>query len=62
MPRLVEMLATQRGIRLKERKIDFVVRRLGRDIGAVERYFDRVRHLADVLGQSVKFPVLSDAI
>lgn len=62
MPKLIEMMAKQRGIKLKERKIDYVVRRLGRDIGAIERYFDRVRHLADVLGQAVKFPVLGDAV
>lgn len=60
MPVMVDRLARQRGIRLKERKIDFVVRRVGRDIGAVERYFDRVRHLADVLGQAVQFPLLGD--
>jgi len=62
MPALINTMAKQRGILLKERKIGFVVRRLGRDIGAIERYFDRVQHLADVLGQSVKFPVLGDAL
>jgi chromosomal replication initiation ATPase DnaA len=62
MPKLIDTIARQRGISLKDRKIDFIVRRLGRDIGALERYFDRVRHLADVLGQSVRFPVLGDAL
>lgn len=62
MPSLIDTMARQRGIRLKERTIGFVVRRLGRDIGALERYFDRVQHLADVLGQSVRFPVLGDAL
>jgi len=62
MPALIDMMARQRGIKLKERKIGFIVRRLGRDIGALERYFDRVQHLADVLGQSVRFPVLGDAL
>ena len=62
MPALIDTMALQRGIKLKERKIGFIVRRLGRDIGALERYFDRVQHLADVLGQSVRFPVLGDAL
>lgn len=62
MPRLIDSMARQRGILLKERKIGFLVRRVGRDIEALERYFDRVRHLADVMGQSFKFPVLGDAL
>jgi chromosomal replication initiation ATPase DnaA len=63
LPRLVTHMARQRGMLLSERKVGYVVRRIGRDIEAIENYLDRLDYLSNVLGgQGLKFQVISDAV
>lgn len=59
---LVRLMAEQRGIKLKERKVGFLVRRLRKDIPSIEDYFERVMHLSRVFGQRIQYPLLNDAI
>ncbi len=53
IPEIIEVLAKQRGFRLQPRSVEFIRRRLGRDLGSLERYIDRLIHLAQVLGRSI---------
>lgn len=62
MPELVRCMGAQRGISFKERHIEFIVRRIGKDITEIEQYFDRVMHLSQVLGKRIQFPLLGDAV
>lgn len=62
MSKLVQRMGAQRGMLLKERHIEFIVRRIGRSLPAIEQYFDRVMHLSQVLGKKIQYPVLGDAI
>lgn len=62
MESLIKLMAEQRGIKLKESKIGFLIKRLRRDIPSIEDYFERVSHLSRVLGQRIRFPLLGDAI
>lgn len=59
---LIQVMARQRGISLSERKADFLTRRLPRDIPSIEHYLEKLDHLSKVLGKSIKFPLLNDAI
>ncbi|RMG44287.1 MAG: hypothetical protein D6719_02135 [Candidatus Dadabacteria bacterium] len=62
LPEVIAAMAKQRGMVLSERKIEFIRRRIGRSIEAIERYLDRVYHLSSVLGRGVRFPILGDAL
>lgn len=62
MATLISRIAKQRGFYLSPKKIQFLSRRVGRDILSIVRYLDRVQHLSRVLGASAKFPLLSDAL
>ena len=62
VPNLVARLGKQRGFKLKDRQIEFISKRVRREIPALERYFDRVHHLSGLLGAKVKFPLLNDAV
>ena len=59
---LGQLMAKQRGLILTERKVKYLLRRLGRDIREIEDYFDRVNYLSSLFGQQVKMPLLADAI
>lgn len=59
---LIRLMAKQRGLYLTPRRVGFLAHRLGRDIPALEAYFERVRYLAQVLGKNVNLPLLSDAV
>ena len=59
---LLERMARQRGLALSQRKVGFLERRLGRDIGSLEEYLERVQTLSRALGQPIRFPLLGDAI
>lgn len=59
---LIHCLAIQRGIMLSQAKIQYLLKRIARDIPSIERYFDRLIHLSQVLGRDIKMPLLSDAI
>lgn len=59
---LILIMARQRGIHLSARKVEFLKRRVARDIPAIEDYLDRICHLSNVLGKPVRFPLLNDAL
>ena len=62
MAQLVLLMGRQHGIRLTDRKVSFILRRVGRTVPSIEAYFDRLAHLATVLGRPIKFPLLSGAV
>ena len=62
LPALIEALAGQRGIALNPRHIAFLAKRLPREIGAVEYYFQNLDHLSQVLGEPIKFRLVADAV
>ncbi len=59
---IIESMSKQRGFRLQPRNLEFLRRRLGRDISSLEKYLDRLIHLAQVLGRSIKRDLVSDAL
>ena len=59
---LLEALARQRGLRLRAREVAFLTRRLGRDIQSLEYYLERLEHLARVLAQPIRFPLVANAV
>lgn len=59
---IIDALARQRGVRLTQRRINFLTRRLARDIPSLERYVERLIHLSQVLGKSIKFNLIADAL
>ncbi len=59
---LLELLARQRGLRLKPRELGFLQKRLGRDIKSLEYYLERLHHLSQVLAQPIRFPLVANAV
>ncbi len=62
MERLVTAMARQRGLKLSEKKIQYLVGRLNRSVSAVEEYLEKLGYLARVLGRNINFPLLADAL
>lgn len=62
LPELIDRMAKQRGIKLTEKKIAYLLKRLSRNIQEIEEYIERVNYLSSVFGRSIKFPLLSDAL
>lgn len=61
MNSLIRSLAEQRGVRLSERKLSFLIKRLPRDISRIEDYFDRLRRVTESRNEKMNFSVLADA-
>lgn len=59
---VLQAMAMQRGIRLSDRKVQYLTKRVPREIPALEEYLDRLYQLSRTLGKSVQFPVLADAL
>ncbi|MCB9030214.1 MAG: hypothetical protein H6619_04120 [Deltaproteobacteria bacterium] len=62
LPKILSALAKQRGVKLTERNILFLEKRLARDITSLEHYLDRLLHLSQALGKSIKFRLIADAV
>jgi chromosomal replication initiation ATPase DnaA len=62
VPRLLANMARQRGINLSPKKVEFLERRMRRDIASIEEYLEKVVHLSAVLGQRVSLSLLGDAL
>ncbi len=60
--KLIGQMAAQRGINISKRNIEFLAKRLPREIAYLDEYLERVLQIAQVSGQTFKLPVLSDAI
>jgi chromosomal replication initiation ATPase DnaA len=61
LPLLVDAMAWQRGIKLKERQNAFIDRRVKREITSIENYLSRLLHLSRLFGAKVGFGLLHDA-
>lgn len=59
---LLAALAKQRGLLLSKRQIDFLVKRVARDLPALERLMQNADYLSQVLGQPIKLSLLADAL
>lgn len=59
---LIRSMGLQRGLSLTERQISFLARRLRRDVDSIEQCLGNVNYLSQVLGKSIKFPLLGDAV
>ncbi|MBN8550086.1 MAG: hypothetical protein J0M12_12280 [Deltaproteobacteria bacterium] len=62
MTEIIRAVAKQHGMRLSEKKLGFILKRVGRNIGSVEDYFQRLIHLSQVLGRPIKFPLMSGVV
>ena len=59
---ILRALAKQRGIVLRERKLEFLARRLPRDIPSLEKYLDRIILMSDGRGKALRYSLLGDAL
>jgi chromosomal replication initiation ATPase DnaA len=62
MEALIRAMGRQHGFALTAGRVKFIARRIGTTISEVGDYFERVRHLAAVLGRKVTPSLLSDAV
>lgn len=58
---LVDAMAWQRGIKLKDRQNSFIDKRVKREITSIENYLSRLLHLSKLFGAKVGFGLLHDA-
>lgn len=61
LPEIIKLMAVQRGFRLPERGLQFLSKRLRRDIYSLERYILRLDRLSQVFGSSIKFSLIKEA-
>lgn len=61
LPEIIKLMAVQRGFILPERGLQFLSKRLRRDIYSLERYILRLDRLSQVLGSSIKFRLIREA-
>lgn len=62
LPELIRLMARQRGFLLDPRKLEYLIKRIGRSIPAIEEYLEKLISLSRVRAQPVRFPMLGDAI
>ena len=62
LPPLIQVMAGQRGVKLKDQKLKFIARRIPRTIPGIESYLNRVLHLSKMFGAKIKYPLLNDAV
>lgn len=62
MESLIQAMGRQNGFALSAGRVKFIARRIGTTIIDVSDYFERVRHLAAVLGRKVTPTLLKDAV
>lgn len=60
--KVIKACAGQRGLKLSERKVQFLVPRLKPTLDAIEAYMDRVLLIAETLSRPLGFPALEDAL
>lgn len=59
---LVEYMARQRGLELPRTKKQFISRRIGRTVAAVDQYFERLAQLSRTLGKPPRSELIADAV
>jgi chromosomal replication initiation ATPase DnaA len=55
-------MARQRGLALNDKRLNFVSKRMRRDIASIESYLGRVSLISNTLNKSVTRPLLNDAL
>ena len=61
-PALLQGMARQRGINLKERKREFLLRRLRHDIPSIERFLDRILQISRGEERGLRYSLMRDAL
>jgi chromosomal replication initiation ATPase DnaA len=59
---LIELMAKQRGIRITQRTMSFLLKRLPRSIPEIESYLQRVEYLSTLFGRSMALDLFADAL
>jgi chromosomal replication initiation ATPase DnaA len=62
MPALIRQMSRQRGLSLTDKRVEYLSKRMRREIPYLENYLDRVSHLSSVLSRSLTRPVLANAL
>lgn len=62
LPQILRELARQRGIKLNQRTISFIEKRIACDLATIEQYLERVELLASRLGKPIDYTLLGDAL
>lgn len=60
--KMLEILARQRGVVLSRHKLDFLSRRLGHDIPAMEHYLESLMRMENFAGKGARYPLLAQAL
>lgn len=59
---VISSVAKQRGILLSSRQVEFIRKRIGRDIESIENYLNRVDSFSSISGQPIKRQTLVEAL
>lgn len=62
LPQLIEMMALQRGLKIKPNNVRYLSQHVRRSIADLERYFERVASLAVLRGDRIRRNLLRDAV
>lgn len=62
MGEIVKAMARQRGFALDGRKLQYIERRMGPSVAAVDRYLERLIELSRTHSYALEFPLLSEAL
>ena len=60
--KLLEALMLQRGLKLPDRKLNFLTKRLPATLPQLEEYVERMADLAKARGEKINFPILNDSL
>ena len=62
IPAMLDLLARQRGLKLSQRQISFLCRRLRQDLGSIEKYLTRLISWSEVAGEPIKLSNISEVL
>jgi chromosomal replication initiation ATPase DnaA len=62
IPAMLDLLARQRGLKLSQRQITFLCRRLRQDLGSIEKYLTRLISWSEVAGEPIKLSNISEVL
>ena len=62
MTALIEAVLLQRGMKLSKKSLEYLHKRLPRDIKEICNFVDRLEHLSQVLKKPITFPLVIDAL
>lgn len=62
MPQILQSMLAQRGLSIPERKIEFMLRRLPKNVAGVSQVLDRIQHLALGCGGALDYSVIDSCL